>query len=399
MLRCTTKERPNWQERAKEFGFHFHTMYGEPYWDESSYYQFSLAQIENDIEDPTAEIHQMCLEVVSRVVEDESLMQRFQIPREHWDLIRRSWLNKEPCLYSRLDLAYGGKGYAKLYENNADTPTSLYESGFWQWLWLEDKVNSGDISRQADQYNSLQEKLVSRFATIANQRLAKSQPTDDQTLYFACCKDTEEDRGTVQYLEDCANEAGIDTKFIYIEDIGLGEGDVYTDLDDNVIRWMFKLYPWEFMLREEYANVLESASVNWLEPPWKAILSNKALLPLLWKLFPNHPNLLPAYFEDELANSGLTQYVKKPIFAREGANVSIYKDGVKTESSEGPYGEEGFIYQAYAPLPAFSSPASEKNYTLIGSWLVDDQPAGISVREDTHKITQDLSRYLPHIIL
>lgn len=26
------------------------------------------------------------------------------------------------------------------------------------------------------------------------------------------------------------------------------------------------------------------------------VLSNKAILVVLWELFPNHPNLLPAYF-------------------------------------------------------------------------------------------------------
>lgn len=387
MLRCTTDERIDWKAAANEFGFKFHTMYGEPYWDESAYYQFTLQQIENDIEDPTEEIHQMCLEVVNRVVGDDELMKRFQIPQAHWDFVRQSWLSGEESLYSRLDLAYDGKGPAKLYENNADTPTSLYESGFWQWLWLEDKISSEQLGRSTDQFNSLQEKIIDRFFEIAIQH-------PGEVLHFSCCRDTEEDRGTVQYIEDCANEAGIHTKFVYIEDIGHGEGDVFTDCDDQVISWMFKLYPWEFMLREDFGSLLSAAKVSWLEPAWKAILSNKALLPMLWKLFPNHPNLLPTYFEDELSGSTLKNYVKKPIFAREGSNVSIYVDGKEVEASHGPYGDEGFIYQEYYPLPQFND-----NFTLIGSWLVNDKPAGISVREDSEKITQDLSRYVPHIIL
>ena len=198
----------------------------------------------------------------------------------------------------------------------------------------------------------------------------------------------------MQYLQDCAEQAGLTTDFVYIEEVGEGEEGVFTNLDNQVIQAMFKLYPWEFMLREQYASLLLSSQVRWLEPPWKAVLSNKALLPLLWRLFPNHPNLLPAYFADELESSGLTDYVKKPIFAREGANISIVEDGEVTLSTPGPYGEEGFIYQAYSPLPQFAG-----YHTLIGSWLVDDQPAGISVREDSSRVTQDLSRYLPHIIL
>ena len=362
-------------------------MHDEPYWDETAYYQFNLKQIEQDLEDPTAEIHQMCLAVVERVVQDEQLLERFQIPSEHWETIRNSWLEREPSLYSRLDLAYSGSGPAKLYENNADTPTSLYETGFWQWLWLEDKIESGQLPATADQFNSLQDQLIERF-----QYLNKLQP--GKTLHVSCCKESVEDRGTVQYLQDCATQAGIDCKFIYIEDIGHGHGEQFTDLEDHIIEWMFKLYPWEFMFRETYGLILPQADVQFLEPPWKAILSNKELLALLWEMFPEHPNLLPSFFADDPQKSCLTHYVKKPIFAREGANVSIVKDGITVHDSGGPYGEEGFIYQAYQPLAQFGD-----QYTLIGSWLVNDQPAGISVREDTAPITQDLSRYLPHVII
>ena len=388
MFRMPCQPRKGWQQLANEFGFHFHTMYGEPYWDESAYYQFTLAQIENDIEDPTAELHQMCLAVTEDVVNSEELLTRFCIPEQHWDLVRNSWNERDPSLYSRLDLVYSGKGPAKLLENNADTPTSLYESGFWQWLWLSQNVDAGKLALHADQFNSLQEKLVHRFREIALHY-------NINQLHMACCKDTVEDRGTVQYLQDCAKEAGLIADFVFIEDIGLADTGVFTDLQDAPITDCFKLYPWEFMLREEFGDVLEDAQVNWLEPAWKSIISNKALLPQLWKKFEGHPNLLPAYFSDEInANSLSGKWIKKPLFSREGANVSIIESGVESVLSDGPYGEEGFIVQAFEPLPVF-----EGNHTLIGSWLVDDMPAGISVREDASAITQDLSRYLPHIIL
>lgn len=316
MLRVPCQERPDWQKKADEFGFKFHTMYGERYWDESAYYQFTLDQIEKGIEDPTADIHEMCMKVVDVVINDDELMHKFAIPEAQWDFIRQSWANGDPSLYARLDFAYDGKGPAKLYENNADTPTSLYETGFWQWLWLENQVDSSVLPKIADQYNSLQEKLVNRFKELA-------VLTPDRVLHFSCCKDTEEDRGTVQYLEDCAKEAGIVTKFVYVEDIGIDAQQRFTDLDDQVITWMFKLYPWEFMFQEDYAEHLGAQDIRWIEPPWKAILSNKALMPMLWKLFPEHPNLLPAFFEDELDTvpEGML-LVKKPIFSREGANIS-----------------------------------------------------------------------------
>jgi glutathionylspermidine synthase len=387
MLRVAIPERVNWKRKAAEFGFKFHTMQGKAYWDESAYYHFSLEQIERDLESPTEDIHQMCLAVVEKVVNSQELLEKFQIPQHFWQQIIDSWKNQNPSLYSRLDFAYHGKGPAKLYENNADTPTSLYESGFWQWLWLEEQVNAGKIGKQADQFNSLQEKLVHQLAVIGKHYNVNH-------MHFACCQDTDEDRGTVQYLQDCAKESGLNNDFVFIEDIGLAECGSFSDLQNNKIETLFKLYPWEFMQREEFGQSIGPAQINWLEPIWKSILSNKALMPMLWKLFPKHPNLLPAYFEDELGKATETKLVKKPIFSREGANISVIENGKTVLHADGPYGEEGFIYQAYYPLPQFGN-----NHTLIGSWLVNDQAAGISVREDSSPITQDMSRYLPHIIL
>ncbi|BET98278.1 glutathionylspermidine synthase family protein [Xenorhabdus taiwanensis] len=385
MKRISITERPDWREKAAEFGFNFHTMYGQPYWSEDAYYQFTLNQIE-EIEDATAELHQMCLQVVEKVVDSEELLTKFQIPKHCWEFIRSSWVTSQPSLYSRLDLAYDGKNPPKLLENNADTPTSLYESAFFQWIWLEDQMNAGNLPSNADQFNSLQEKLIARFAQLREKH-------GFGLLHMACCQDTEEDRGTIQYLQDCAAEADIPTEFLFIEDIGLGEKGQFTDLQDQVISNLFKLYPWEFMLREIFSTKLADAGVRWLEPAWKSIISNKALLPMLWKMFPNHPNLLPAYFADERP-SDMNSYVIKPLFSREGANIRIIENGREIASADGPYGEEGMIIQQFHALPKFDG-----NYALVGSWLVDDQSAGICIREDRELITQDLSRFYPHIIL
>ncbi|MDR5611898.1 MAG: glutathionylspermidine synthase family protein [Arsenophonus sp.] len=385
MIRMPITERPDWKEKAAEFGFHFHTLYGEPYWCENAYYQFTMQQIE-DLEATTAELHQMCLQVVEKVVSNEELLIKFQIPKHCWEFVNHSWKTNQPSLYSRLDLAYDGKRPAKLLENNADTPTSLYETAFFQWIWLEDQINAGNLPTNADQFNSIQEQLIERFALLR-------ESFGFNWLHFSCCQDSDEDRGTIQYLQDCAHEANIPTEFLYIDQIGLGEKGQFTDPNNQVISNLFKLYPWEFMFREIFSTKLADAGVRWLEPAWKSIISNKALLPMLWEMFPNHPNLLPAYFA-ETNPPKLDSYVIKPIFSREGANIRIIDNEREIASVDGPYGEEGMIIQQFYPLPQF-----ENNYTLIGSWLVNDQPAGIGIREDKQLITQDLSRFYPHIIL
>jgi glutathionylspermidine synthase len=74
-----------------------------------------------------------------------------------------------------------------------------------------------------------------------------------------------EDRGTVQYLADCAQDAGIPSKILDIEAIGDDAGK-FIDLEDDLISWMFKLYPWEFMFAEEFGDHLYTSGVKWLEP-------------------------------------------------------------------------------------------------------------------------------------
>ncbi|WP_333890181.1 glutathionylspermidine synthase family protein, partial [Atlantibacter subterraneus] len=246
MLRHNVPVRPNLDRIAKEHGFNFHIIDNEIYWDESRAYRFTLRQIEEQIEKPTAELHQMCLEVVDRALKSESVMKQLAIPPLYWDAIAESWRNNDPSLYGRMDFVWTGKGPVKLLEYNADTPTSLYESAYFQWVWMEDARQQGLIPRGADQYNAIQDRLIARLGELNN----------GGPLYLCCCKDTEEDRGTVLYLEDCAQQAGLQTRFIYIEDIGLGVGGSLTDLQDNVIQQAFKLYPLEWMMRDENGPLL-----------------------------------------------------------------------------------------------------------------------------------------------
>jgi glutathionylspermidine synthase len=185
------------------------------------------------------------------------------------------------------------------------------------------------------------------------------------------------------------------TNFLYLEDIGIDDAGRLTDMDDMTITTLFKLYPWEWVMRDEFGLALPKSGAKVIEPPWRAILSNKGLLPLLWEMFEGHPNLLPAYFADDPRANDLTGgYVRKPLLSREGSNIEMVRPGEETLSVDGPYGAEGSIIQALHPLPVF-----EGNHTVIGSWLVASKPCGMGIREDNSPITKDSSRFLPHVIL
>ena len=385
MRRIACPERDDWRTTAEACGFDFHTIDDERYWDERGYYAFTLEEIEQAIERPTGEIDAMCLELVGRALADERHLKRLKIPEAFWLLISESWERDESSLYGRLDLSFDGRGPAKLLEYNADTPTSIFESAVFQWTWLEQAMERRIIPKAADQYNSIHERLIATWNELGRGR----------HLHLTGTTGSEEDLGTLTYLEDTAIQAGLTTTIIDIEDIGWRDEGGFVDLTGRDIELVFKLYPYEWMFRDAFGVRLKDAPTRWIEPPWKAVLSNKGILPLLWEMFPGHPNLLPAYFEDDPRACELgASYVRKPLYSREGANVELVSNGVPFAEQQGPYGAEGFVRQALAPLQSFS-----QQFAILGSWLVGHTPCGLSIREDSSPITGNNSRFLPHAIL
>jgi glutathionylspermidine synthase len=385
MRRIACYERDDWRTTAAASGFDFHTLNGERYWDERAYYAFTLDEIENQIETPTGEIDAMCLELVGRAINDERALRRLKIPEAFWPLIRDSWERDEASLYGRLDLSFDGRAPAKLLEYNADTPTSIFETAVFQWTWLEQGIARHIVPARADQFNSLHERLIDAWRKIGHAK----------HLHLAGSLESAEDACTLAYLEDTARQAGLSTTLLDIEAIGWRDKGGFVDLDDRPIELAFKLYPWEWMFQDAFGAKLAQAPTRWIEPPWKAILSNKGMLALLWEMFRGHPNLLPAFFEDDPDAASLgASFVRKPLYSREGANVALIREGETVVEQQGPYGAEGFVRQALAPLPNFSG-----QYPVLGSWLVDHTPCGLSIREDENPITGNTSRFLPHAIL
>ncbi len=187
----------------------------------------------------------------------------------------------------------------------------------------------------------------------------------------------------------------METQFLNMKDIGVDGAGRFTDLDDRIITTLFKLYPWEWIMEEAFGRYLVPSGVRFLEPPWKAVLSNKGLLALLWEMFEGHPNLLPAYFEGDPAAAALSgSHVRKPLLSRQGENIEIIRDGMAAAGSPGPYGGEGHVVQDFHPLPEFDG-----RFALAGCWMVAGRPAGLSIRESQDLITGRDAKFVPHVIL
>lgn len=287
-----------------------------------------------------------------------------------------------------------------MLELNFDTPTSLYEAAVLQRLWLDDSNERQHYS----QFNILHQKLVTCFDRIARH---------DRLLHFASMSGAQEDEETVRYLQSSAIQAGHSTVFTHMEELAIDDYGNLFDSEGRRVEQLFKLYPWESIIEEEkvlrnilrrtpFASLTESGSTAFFEPAWKCILSNKGILPIMWKLAPDNPFLLESCFDDQspaavqLRNQA---YVRKPIFGREGGSISIVlpsdRDGApgRFYHNKSTYGSQGFVLQRYHPLCQFHD-----YHIVIGSWIIDDQPAGVGLRADHNPITSNQAVFVPHCI-
>jgi glutathionylspermidine synthase len=393
MRRLTVTPRNDWQRRVEKVGLTYHTLaVGSPYWDESAYWEFSSAEIDR-LEAATAEIQRLALAAGDVILNQDRLAQ-MGIPVAAGPAIRAAWNAEPPALYGRLDLAFDGREI-KLLEYNADTPTGLVEAAVAQWYWLEDCFPG------ADQFNSIHEKLIAKWKDLKDY---VSNP-----VHFADAG-SEEDRMTVSYLRDTAQQGGIRTQHVAMHDIGWdGKLSRFVDLANDQIHTLFKLYPWEWLLSEPFAQQALSTlppqstlqeygprkdrrqwgSLLWIEPIWKMLWSNKALLAILWELNPGHELLLPAYLDGARE---LKSYVRKPLSGREGSGIAAVKDGVCVEGSLQGDSLPGYVFQAMASMANAGT-----NTAVFGSWLVDGEPAGMGVRESKGLITNNFSRFIPHL--
>ena len=376
MQRLTLTPRPDWPKQVEALGFDFYAENGIPYWNEAACYAFSSAEIDV-IEAAGNAVHQLCLQAVERIV-GQRLYPLLGITPEIGELIAESWRRGDPAVYGRFDLIYDGRNPPKLIEYNADTPTALFEAAIVQWNWKE------QVYPQADQFNSIHETLVERWRSFLVGR------RNADLLHITCATPMPEDEATVQYVGATAHEAGYRVKFLPIQEIGWDAAShVFVDLDQQPIQLLFKLYPWDWILREEFGGNVKPSGALFLEPLWKMLLQNKGILPILWDMFPEHENLLPAY-RDPAPLAGLPA-VRKPTLGREGANIQITDGSRILTETRGAYGDGDYIFQAFAEAPCFDG-----NYANIGAWMVHDTCCGMGIREDDSLIVGNRSRFVPH---
>ena len=355
--------------------------------DERKYFCITESAIA-ELKRATTELHTLFLAATDHVLKNDALFEKFNIPRVIWPRIRESWNNRRnESITGRFDFALSERGL-KVYEYNCDSASCHMETGKIQGIWGQyyDCVDGYDAGR------ALSERLS----------LAWKRAHVDDVIHIMHDRDLEETYHAL-YMKEIIESAGIPTRVLRgTKGLSWGpEGDVL-DPDGTPIRWVWKTWSWETALdqiREEcedeekadiahltdvkrdrpprLVDVLLRKEVMVYEPLWTLIPSNKAILPVLWRICPNHPYLLRSTFElrDELIASG---YVIKPIVGRGGANISIVdrKSNVIAETG-GNFEEQDQIYQEIWRLPKL-----DDIYVQICTFSAAGAYAGAGVRAD-----------------
>ncbi|KAA9331316.1 glutathionylspermidine synthase family protein [Hymenobacter busanensis] len=336
-------------------------------------------------------LYDMLVQAIPDPIPDD-LLRLLAIPENLWAAVRHSWNDDRHWhLYGRFDLAPTAEG-PKLIEFNADTATSLPETAVVQWASL---VAAGhtDEERQA---NGLFEGLEAQLHEWRG-----LNPDLDPSLLLVHLPDSAEDETNCAVVAEAARAAGFASVHVCSVDamqvsVAGDERGVWAQTGPDEWQrfgFLFKLVPWEILAEEEpeltadLTQLLLSRDVIVANPAYTLLFQSKGLLAWLWQVFPHHPLLLEAAMEDLPGH-----YVRKPLFGREGQNVSEVQDGRVTHAEAGDFDHQPHVRQRWAELP---TDVQGRKYQAGVFWA--GEACAISFRRAAGVIT-NLSEFVPHIL-
>jgi glutathionylspermidine synthase len=372
MKRIQLSPRPDWQSLVEQQGLTWHSEGGQVTWNEQNAYLLSQSEVKKLCQ-TASELAQIYHQAAGHVVKNE-LWSLMGLQEHEAGLITASWEKGEWSLHGRFDFLFDVHGCPKLLEYNAETALSLVETAVIQRHWLAGAMPG------FEQFNELEELLLLAW-----------RESGFKHVHCAWRPRHAEVEGTIRYMAGILRKAGIQVTLMALHRMGWDSRQrAFVDHDGAPVRHCYKLYPWEWMLREPFAKWVEASDCSFIEPPWRLLLGSKGILCVISELFGDHPAVVACHTTPEKLGSS---FVSKPLFGHEGHNVTIHRDGMATESLSGEYGDEAKVFQAFV-----ESPRHEGHLPQFGVWMVRDQPAAICVRETLGSIISAQSAFVPHAI-
>jgi glutathionylspermidine synthase len=340
-------------------------------------------------------LYQMLIETGEFILKN-NLLTALGIPKNLHEIIRSTWEDDRHLhLFGRFDFAGGVDGLPlKMLEFNADTPTSLPETAIIQWAQL--KANN---LPEEQQFNFVLEALTDNF-----RRLRELNPDREAAILFSTMRDAPEDDNNVQLLTEAAKEAGFETAFQYVDEVVFAEKEgIFANNNDGSYQYFpfwFKLVPWEYIADEEPELCKILTEINQrdltivLNPAYTMIFQSKAIMKYLYDLFPNEPLLLETSMKEPIGRFNYP-YVKKVLFGREGANVSIHNEiGIPTEMRDGDYANQAAVYQEFATL----AQDEDGQFCQAGVFFAFEA-CGLGFRRSEGRIMDNGAQFLGHLVV
>ena len=372
MKRISVSARADWKARVEEQGLLWHSEDGHETWNEQAAYLLSAAEVQKLCQ-AARELAEIYDRVAEHIVKNK-LWPLIGLRKQETQLLASSWRRGEWSLHGRFDFLFDTQGCPKLLEYNAETALSLVETAVIQKRWL------AEVMPKQEQFNRLEESLVQAW-----------RESGFKHVHCAWRPRHAEVEGTVRYMAQLMRSAGLDATLLAMHRIGWNSGDgKFVDQDGAPITHCFKLYPWEWMLREPFAKRVAASGCAFIEPPWRLLLGSKGILCVLAELFADHPSVVACRTSPERLGSS---YVSKPLFGHEGHNVAIHRDGAVAETLAGEYGDEPKVYQDLV-----ESPRCDGFLPQFGVWMVRNEPVAICLRETLGSIISAKSAFVPHAI-
>eukprot|EP00656_Telonema_subtile_P040422 TRINITY_DN4549_c0_g1_i2.p1 TRINITY_DN4549_c0_g1~~TRINITY_DN4549_c0_g1_i2.p1 ORF type:complete len:247 (-),score=52.82 TRINITY_DN4549_c0_g1_i2:6-746(-) len=195
-------------------------------------------------------------------------------------------------------------------------------------------------------------------------------------------------------MKSAAEAAGLKCKLVcLVEGLHKQSDGVVVDQEGEVVRSVWKTWAWETIFDQlsapnghlQVADVVLAEGVQTYEPLWTAIPNNKAILPVLWELFPGHRYLLRSEFAlSETLKGSPAGYVQKPIVGRCGQGVTMVGTDGRVVASLGTtrFAEKDSVYQELRQLPRTAAGS-----VLVCPWIIGGRAAGLVLRVDKSLIT------------
>lgn len=311
-----------------------------------------------------------------------------------------------PSILSRFDFVFTAKGELKMLELNADTPFMLAET-FEMNAEVCKEFGKRNINDTAPVIESITNGIKDALRYINadeknNPKVVIVGLTEDEDFEEYC---------NVQLLKRLIpvdiEYVPLSELIIFSESTPEYERGLYTSSLEKIDVLYRPAYPIEFLIEDvspdgdkiglQLLDLVKDRKLAMMNPPVSYIMQSKILMMLIWgcrdhdDMFTKEEKaaiekyMLPTYLTNKEFIEGQTNYVKKPVFSREGNTVEIYDGNGRAlnQSSERHYEKNVFIYQQYIEMPEVDIQLNNGHYRkkwLIGSFIANNVACGLSCR-------------------